>query len=380
MRELALTAAALVFPCLLILGGVVVALRRQVPPVRFRAVWLFLGLGVAAIILHGISFLFADAWLMGRINHGFYYAFVTAALPEEGFRYLVIRWGLARRPRAGLLTGMLLGSLVGLTFGALEHVGYALDKGWETWLARSFTSVPFHTLSGAVLGYCGAVAIRTRRPWGLAGLAFLVLVHGLADWPLLDPDSDEPLTFLTSGWAGNIASLVMVAVLAAVFARIAWKADAAPAAPVNLWQRLVELWQGAGLTVRPPARADAVRAFESRYGVVLPDDLRAYFLTVDGMEDELDPGTNRFWPLGMVKPVEEELSEQHQDWLAYPGCFVFVDHCIWCFAWAVRLGKEPAAVSGPVFQVTASEVHAQQIAPSFTAFVEMYLADQYSVL
>ena len=231
MRELALTAAALLFPCLLILGGVVVALRQQVPPVSFRAVYLFLGLGVAAITLHGISFLFADAWLLGRMDNKFYYAFVTAALPEEGFRYLVIRWGLARRSRAGLPTAMLLGSLVGLTFGALEHVGYALDKGWETWLARSFTSVPYHALSGAVLGYCAAVAIQTRRPWGLAGLALLVLVHGLADWPLLDLDSDEPLSFLTSGWAGNIASLVVVAVLAAVFARIAWKADPAPAAP-----------------------------------------------------------------------------------------------------------------------------------------------------
>lgn len=234
MRVLALTTAALAFPCLMILSGVVIALRRRDRPVPFRTVWLFLGLGMATVILHGVSYLLANAWLLGRVNFSFYYAFVTAALPEEGFRYLVIRWGLARRPRAGLLTGMLLGSLVGLTSGAFEHVGYALDKGWETWLARSFTSVPYHTLSGAVLGYCGAVAIRTRRPWGLAGLAFLVLVHGLADWPLIDWYGDEPATryeFINSGWAGNIASLVVVAVLAAVLARNARKTDVAPAEP-----------------------------------------------------------------------------------------------------------------------------------------------------
>ena len=234
MREFALTTSALAFPCLFILCGIVVALRRQVLPVPSRAVWVFLGLGMAAIILHGISFLFADAWLLGRVSHAFYYAFVTAAIPEEGFRYLVIRWGLGRRPRTGLVTAMLLGALVGLTLGAFEHVGYALDKGWETWLARSFTSVPYHTLAGAVLGYCAAVAIRTRRPWGIAGLAFLVLLHGLADWPLLDVESGEPLTryeFLNSGWAGNIASLVVVAVLAAVFARTAAKTDASLAEP-----------------------------------------------------------------------------------------------------------------------------------------------------
>ena len=126
---------------------------------------------------------------------------------------------------------MLLGSLVGLTFGAYEHVGYALNQGWETWLARSFTSEPYHTLSGAVLGYCAAVAIRTRRPWGLAGLAFLILVHGLADLPLLNPNSDDPVTFLTSGWAGKIASLAVVTVLAALFARIAWKSVSTTAEP-----------------------------------------------------------------------------------------------------------------------------------------------------
>jgi hypothetical protein len=148
----------------------------------------------------------------------------------------------------------------------------------------------------------------------------------------------------------------------------------------NIWQRLVELWRGAGLTIRPPAQQEAIRAFEAKYNVVLPADMREYFLTVDGMEDELDPGMNRFWPLQMVKAVEDELSEIHGDRWAYPGCFVFVDHCIWCFAWAIRLGREPSVASGPVFQVTANEVPGRQIAPSFTAFVEMYLKNQYSVL
>jgi hypothetical protein len=143
---------------------------------------------------------------------------------------------------------------------------------------------------------------------------------------------------------------------------------------------LAVLWRDAGLLVRPGVQPPAIQAFEAKYHVVLPTDMREYFLTIDGMEDELDSGLNRFWPLHMVKPVEDELTEIHRDRLAYPGCFVFVDHCIWCFAWAVRLGREPSPASGPVFQVTASEIPGRQIAPSFTVFVEMYLADQYSVL
>ena len=148
----------------------------------------------------------------------------------------------------------------------------------------------------------------------------------------------------------------------------------------SLWERLAVLWRDAGLLIRPGVQPPAIQAFEAQYHVTLPTDMREYFLTIDGMEDELDPGLNRFWPLQMVKPVADELTERHKDRLAYPGCFVFVDHCIWCLAWAVRLGREPSPVSGPVFQVTASDIPGRQIAPSFTAFVEMYLADQDSVL
>jgi SMI1 / KNR4 family (SUKH-1) len=148
----------------------------------------------------------------------------------------------------------------------------------------------------------------------------------------------------------------------------------------SLGERLTVLWRDAGLRVRPGVEPAAIQAFQAKYHVTLPTDMREYFLTINGMEDEFDPGLNRFWPLHMVKPVEDELTEIHKDRFAYPGCFVFVDHCVWCFAWAVRLGKEPSLVSGPVFQVTAGDTPGRQIAPSFTVFVEMYLADQDNIL
>ena len=53
---------------------------------------------------------------------------------------------------------------------------------------------------------------------------------------------------------------------------------------------------------------------------------------------------------------------------------------MWCLAWAVELQNDPSELSGPVFQVTADDPPGGQIAPSFTAFVEMYLKNQYSVL
>jgi hypothetical protein len=58
----------------------------------------------------------------------------------------------------------------------------------------------------------------------------LVILHGLADWPLDDPISKDPdtvvETFMISGWAGNIASLLIVAAIAAGLFRKAINAEA----------------------------------------------------------------------------------------------------------------------------------------------------------
>jgi hypothetical protein len=148
----------------------------------------------------------------------------------------------------------------------------------------------------------------------------------------------------------------------------------------DLWLRLIALWHDAGLAIRPGVDLASIRTFEARYCVTLPDDLRAYWMAVDGMGDDLDPGLNRFWPIGMVRPVSDELSDIHSDRWAYRGCYVFADHCIWCFGWAVRLGSHSTALSGPVFQVTGGDPPGRQVAASFTAFVKMYLADPTSVL
>ena len=147
----------------------------------------------------------------------------------------------------------------------------------------------------------------------------------------------------------------------------------------NLWQRLAAFWRDAGITIRACVDPSEIQTFESKYGVHLPDDLRVYFLTIDGMEDDLDPGYNRFWPLAMVKPVSEELSDINPDRFAYPGCFLFADHLIWSFAWAVEMRNEPSELSGSVFQITGRDLLVRKIAPSFTEFMEMYLKNPFSV-
>jgi len=67
-------------------------------------------------------------------------------------------------------------------------------------------------------------------------------------------------------------------------------------------------WCARGLKVRPGIEAKELEHFEAVNGVRLPDDMRSFFLHVDGMEmntsDESELMFN-FWPLGRVSPIKD---------------------------------------------------------------------------
>ena len=148
---------------------------------------------------------------------------------------------------------------------------------------------------------------------------------------------------------------------------------------MDVWSRLAEYWRDIGLNVPPGVDATAIRAFESKYRVTLPADLRGYFSTVNGSGEDMDEDLYRFWSLAELKPVHEELEDHHPGRYAYPDCFVFADHCIWCWGYAVRITEDKEA-SGPVFRVTGWDAQGEQMATSFVAFMESYLSDPGSII
>ena len=82
----------------------------------------------------------------------FFQAFVRAALLEELLKYFAIRRLLFKEyivdPRALLVYG----TVSGLTFGVLENITYALVGGIGTAIARSFLTVPLHSMFGFMIG------------------------------------------------------------------------------------------------------------------------------------------------------------------------------------------------------------------------------------
>jgi len=140
----------------------------------------------------------------------------------------------------------------------------------------------------------------------------------------------------------------------------------------RLWNRVKKGWEEDGLQVPGGATREKITAFEQRYAITMPDDLREYFLTTDGNGEVWGSDYFQFWPLEEVKLVSEELNDVHKDRHDYPGCFVFADYFDWSWAYAVQLAVDRRA-SGPVYIIDG---HARRIvAGSFVEFMTGYADD-----
>lgn len=153
---------------------------------------------------------------------------------------------------------------------------------------------------------------------------------------------------------------------------------------IKPWTSIIEYWGHSNLTIRPGISLADISEFEKKYDVVLPTDFKEYLQVADGSSDgHMDDGLYRFWPLAEIKPVHEELNESggivYPDRFAYPDCFVFADHCINCWLYAIRLTKDPVQ-SAPVFRVTADKTPGKQMASSFLEFMKRYANDPDSIL
>jgi hypothetical protein len=150
------------------------------------------------------------------------------------------------------------------------------------------------------------------------------------------------------------------------------------------WSSIIEYWRRSGLTNRPGASAEKILEFETKYDVVLPQDFKKYLQIADGSsEADMDDGLYKFWTLAEIKPVHEELNDSggviYPDRFAYPDCFVFADHCINCWLYAIKITQDPEEPA-PVFRVTAGNIPGEQMAPSFLEFMTQYANDPVSIL
>jgi hypothetical protein len=130
-----------------------------------------------------------------------------------------------------------------------------------------------------------------------------------------------------------------------------------------------------------------LQQFELYFGVAIPDDMRDYFLHVNGMGGLFTLDNNlffgdkdffRFWPLQEVV----RMSDAYEDLpIEDPSSFfIFADHSICLPAYAIRLtasrttGHEVIAIESNRRDGYSVSV----VAYSFSEFVERYLTDETS--
>jgi len=168
------------------------------------------------------------------------------------------------------------------------------------------------------------------------------------------------------------------------------KSQASPVAgdgSMNL-ERLRSRWQALGVPVRTGLSPEMLGAFERRYSIRLPEDVRRFYTYMDGMEyGSTDGELNCFWPLANVGSVPEKLAG-FRGVPDYGGIesvlpdadsyFVFADHSVWLHVYAMRLTADPSELA-PVVWIGDGRTWAP-VAPSFWAFLEWYSANPRSLM
>jgi RsiW-degrading membrane proteinase PrsW (M82 family) len=190
--HLAITIPAALLPSLLLLWYF--TSRDVFPEPRGALIkTFFLGcLAVLPVVLVGVPVLLLFVQPLARVNPlaaAVSAAFLTAAVPEEFFKFVVVAYWCARQPEFDEpMDGIVYGVTASLGFATLENILYVSGGGLEMALGRAFTAVPCHAFLGAIMGYyVGQARFRPERRRALlaTGLGVAMLLHGLYDAPLL---------------------------------------------------------------------------------------------------------------------------------------------------------------------------------------------------
>ena len=150
-------------------------------------------------VLYGIGICFPVALLEAGINEGLFggepttligttiQAFFVAAIPEEGFKLLVLWLLLRHNPNFDEhFDGIVYAVCIGLGFATIENVSYVFAGG-EKWasiaISRALFAVPGHYAFAVLMGYYYSVYhfVDHSRRTAAYILLIPVLAHGIYD-------------------------------------------------------------------------------------------------------------------------------------------------------------------------------------------------------
>jgi hypothetical protein len=141
---------------------------------------------------------------------------------------------------------------------------------------------------------------------------------------------------------------------------------------LDLFSRLEKHWYAVGagsVAVRPPNASESeIADFERINGVTLPPDFREYFSRFNGTGDDSDAKLFCFKPIGKIYSLEPNRSGINDA----ENYFIFADYMIDSWYYAIYLGNDRALQHKVILPDFPDH---PEIAPDFSAFLELYLKD-----
>jgi RsiW-degrading membrane proteinase PrsW (M82 family) len=157
-----------------------------------KVVWTTFALGMLTpipVVMFALPAMLAAGDGGSPLVAGAFAAFVTAALPEELCKFLVLRFYAAtHRHFDERMDGIVYGTIASLGFATSENVMYVMGGGVFVALMRALTAIPMHGFLGVIMGYyAGEARFEPNRRASLyfKAVALPVLFHGLYDFPFL---------------------------------------------------------------------------------------------------------------------------------------------------------------------------------------------------
>ncbi|MDG2004462.1 MAG: hypothetical protein P8J20_14135 [Novosphingobium sp.] len=90
-----------------------------------------------------------------------------------------------------------------------------------------------------------------------------------------------------------------------------------------------------------------------------------------------DEEMGHWWPLARIKNIPDEYGTDIPPFVSEGGrkCLFFLDHCIWCWAWAISCADDET--QGKVLLIGGMDE--RFVADNFSEFVDRYTSDWFSV-
>ncbi len=144
----------------------------------------------------------------------------------------------------------------------------------------------------------------------------------------------------------------------------------------TIGKSLKQFWLQQGIKLKLGASEIELFAFENKYNVRLPEDLKDYFSTVNGFDDsDVDGEYITFLSLEEIEPLSINWSQADEA----KSYFIFADYSISCHVYAIKL-TEDTKFDNPIFIDFNDNKSPTQIADSFSEFAQSYIKNDYKVL